>query len=339
MLTSPEFKLNQIMRAHEAQVDFKMKGRYQLTVHRNGEIVQQTPWFDNLILNQGLDYIGQYNNGTLTGTGPFDYAQVGTGTSTPAATQTQLDSFVASKTVNGASTFTNSGAPNYISTVVWNYTFVQGAVVGNMSEVGVGRLATTGGLFSRSRILDSSLNPTTITLTSIDQLTVSYALSIVPSLANVSSSVTLEGIAYPYTVYTTYASSGTGANVGAPYIGLPWFAPTMTTNATQGDVYGAGTPLSPTVLTDASVPGATSQANLSKDANSTYSYTVGTYTGIYTLSIGPSVGNLSGGIQCLRVQINIGQCPFYVLYYFTTPIPKINTKRLNLVMTCSWSNA
>lgn len=345
MLTSPEFKLNQLMDRDSvvlAETKIGVKGRYQLTVRRHGEVVQQTDWFDNLILNQGLDYIGLYNNGTITDSGPFQYAQVGTGTSTATATQTQLDALLNYTARSGTTpTWANSGSPNYILTVVFTYAFSQGAVVGNISEVGIGRLSTAGGLFSRARILDGSNNPTTITLTSIDQLTVSYALSVVPSLASVSSSVVLDGITYPYTAYTTAAGSGVGTIVGYPSIQYPWFGFTRSSPGSDyhGQVHAAGTPLSPTVLTDTSVPGSTGNALIYWDGNPVYSYTAGTYTGLLTFRVNPAQGNFAGGIQCILMDIRVGNANPQVLYYFSTPIPKLNTQRLTLVLSLTWSNA
>ena len=69
-----------------------LQGEYRLVINRQDGSQQDTGWFPNLILNQGLDRLG-------LGTNPYysiiRYAHVGSGTTAPAATQTGLVTFVA----------------------------------------------------------------------------------------------------------------------------------------------------------------------------------------------------------------------------------------------------
>ena len=109
-----------------------VRGEYRLVVNTpQGE--RDTGWFDNLILDQGLDFLGM-------DVYPVYYASIGTGTAPPDVSQTSLSAHTAYATVNnsGMSTVVNLGAPSYASQHTFSYTFAQGAVVGNMTEVGVG---------------------------------------------------------------------------------------------------------------------------------------------------------------------------------------------------------
>lgn len=331
-------------------IQCKLGGKYQLTVRRAGEIVQQTDWFDNLILDQGLNYLGLYSNGTLSSASPFEYAHVGTGTSAASASQTQLDSYVAGVAYLSSSTSSsNSGAPLYARTVVQNYAFAQGAVVGNISEVGIGRTLVTGNLSSRARVVDGGGNPTTISITAIDQLTVSYALTITRNLAQSSGSVVLDGVTYPYTMdwhdVTNNTPPGGGIVMPRPASTYPFLTPARTTSVTIAWYYQAGTALSPTIVTDTSIPGTPFNLTFSSGAQvtnqSSYTYVDGSFTGVYSFMADTSQANLSGGIQMIRIPINLtpSSVPFFqCVAHFTTPIPKTNVHQLRMYFTISWSN-
>lgn len=349
MLTSPEHKLTQIMEAlprAEINLGVKLQGRYGLTVRRHGEVVQELE-FDNLILNQGRDKLGTGSLGASVGI--TQYAQIGTGTSTPVATQTQLDAYTAG-VVNssGSQTYSNSGAPNYTWTQTYVYAFAQGAVVGNMSEVGVGWTQTNGNLFSRARILDGSLNPTTITLTSIDQLTISYSLTFVPVTTGVPGTVTLEGTPYTYTAYLTNAVNSGGGPL--TYLSVssnqPWggFAKNDLSQLALY-LFPAGTTVG-TPLTNTSLPpNSTGAQNINASSSgspSTYSYTAGSYACTTTMVVQPSAGNFVGGIQGFYAYLWLsvgggGTANYRIYFYFDTPIPKTNTKSFTIALTFSWA--
>jgi hypothetical protein len=164
---------------------FGIAGRYKLEVYRGGILIKQTPWFDNLITNAGLDYLGQTYSATAS--------RVGSGNTPPAYTDTKLVNEVASSgggsriggTIEG---FYNTDDPTlYYTYAVIRYQYAIGAVVGSIAEVGIG-LADP--LFSRSLIKDEDGNPTEITLTSADQLYVLYEHRLYASTAD--SAITFE---------------------------------------------------------------------------------------------------------------------------------------------------
>jgi hypothetical protein len=319
-----------------------IKGEFRLIVRRYGDIIHETPWFSNLILDQGMDYLGtmSLNPAATFPFGPCGYAHVGTGGSTPVATQTQLDTYVAGVKYSNTSSYLNSGAPNYVATNYQFYSFPLGSLVGTYKEVGISRTLANGSLFSRALIRNSKGQVAALTLTAVDQLTIAYGLTVVPILAPYNGTVNLEGANYSYQAYMTYLTNlGTSSGqlkMPNPSSATPFLG--FTVSGVQATVYGAGTPLSPTVLTDGPVPGATSQVDLSTLA-SYYQYTAGTYTARIQLDIFPVQGNLAGGIQCVmaRFCLTSPDNSYRVLYYFNNPVPKTNQKLLRLVFTTTWS--
>ena len=113
----------------------EFKGRYQLSVERDGEITQQTPWFDNLITDNGLDLIA---------TGYSVNCYVGSGTTPAEYTDMQLENYVAS--LGASFSHWSSGAglsetPQYRSHFR-RYRAGIGAISGQVSEVGIGPSST-----------------------------------------------------------------------------------------------------------------------------------------------------------------------------------------------------
>jgi hypothetical protein len=109
-------------------------------------------WFPNLILDQGLNQLGGIGATSQT----LQAAQVGTGTTDPAESQTALASYLVGTSTATSTTSGTSGSPYYYTFIRRTYRFSQGAAAGNLTEVGVGTQAATGGLFSRALILDGS---------------------------------------------------------------------------------------------------------------------------------------------------------------------------------------
>ena len=153
-------------------MSIKIAGYYQITILRaNGKIEIMTPFFDNLITNQGLD---------LMGTGFSAIMWAATGNTPPAVTDTGLSGSI----VGASSSWAETAKTSQLTTPPWYHettyanTFAVGAVVGAVSEVGIGsgNATTVTSIFSRSLIKDAYGNPITITLTSADQLQVIYKL-------------------------------------------------------------------------------------------------------------------------------------------------------------------
>lgn len=151
-------------------------------------------WFPNLITNAGLDYLGA--NGSYVG--DFYACGVGSGSTTPAFTNTALDAQVA-RTSNyiGAQGGTAPSAPYYgWRRIKWR--FATGTAAGNLSEVGVFSATTGGTMWSRALIVDGSGNPTTITVLSDETLDVTYELRLYPPTSDAAwgpLNFTIDGVA------------------------------------------------------------------------------------------------------------------------------------------------
>jgi hypothetical protein len=148
-------------------------------------------WFKNLITDNGLNSLG--NNSS-----PFEYIHVGTGSTPPAVTDTQMASFVAGVTSSVSQQEGNSPSAPWYGFSRKTRRFAAGLAAGNLAEVGVSSQETNGGLFSRALIVDSGGNPTTITVLGDESLDVTYELRIYAPADDISGSITLMGELYSW---------------------------------------------------------------------------------------------------------------------------------------------
>lgn len=299
-------------------------GEYRFVVTRPDGTQEDTGWFHNLILDQGLDRIGSAVSAPI-----FNYCRVGTGASTPVVTQVALDSQLAASAVNNqAASTTNDGSPLYRTTITYNFAFAQGAVVGNISEVGVGWSNVGNTLFSRALILDGNGQPVTITLVAIDQLTVYYRLRIAPPVTDATGTMMIGSTSYGYT--SRIASAASFASIvffltyGHDYIGGPGLSASSAYAA--GSTLGAITAANPT----GTGCGAPNNATVQPYVNGTFYRDT-----IWNWSI--STGNGTGGIQAILFAL--GPPYNYIKFQvrFDTPIPKTSTNVLTLTNRFSWA--
>ena len=144
------------------QINNSVGARFKLVARKASteEITRETEWFKNIVLDTGLNRMSE---GIW-----IDRVRVGSGNSTPVASQTQLDNTIASTT----STFGGSGSiskqtttsPYYVS-ATRTYRFAEGVAAGNISEVGCGWGAGLA-LWNRALVKDLNGDPTTITVLS-----------------------------------------------------------------------------------------------------------------------------------------------------------------------------
>jgi hypothetical protein len=174
-------------------LNISLSGQYRAEIKRGDGTIEELPWFDNLITDLGLNRLG--SDGSVQ---VINYVKVGTGTSTPVVTDTSLNAQVAQVSLNNY-TALNKGSPNYESEITITFIFAQGAVVGNITEVGIGWDTGTG-LFSRALFKDTNGDPVSITLTAIDQLTLYYKVKVFPNLNDVTGSFIVSGTTYNYTI-------------------------------------------------------------------------------------------------------------------------------------------
>jgi hypothetical protein len=304
----------------QERIDVKvgLSGRFKFDVRKpDGSIEELLPWFDNLITDGGLNRWG-------TGA-PFLNCQVGTGTNQPAVGDTALQTLLATTTTVAQISNTAQSAPPYYQTVILQYTFPQGGVIGNIAEVGVG---FPGGLWSRARIKDAGGVDTTITVVALDQLIVSYELRFNIPNVDVVTNQTIGGVS---TTITTRAANVTGATwVGGGQLaltvlnsssGFGSYGPTVST--TMGAYDGAigaitSTPTGTSVQSSVVTRGAYSNNSLFVDLTGTFSI---------------AQGNLAGGIDAVSLITYPGQWQMG----FVPPIVKVNTQVLTVPFRLSWA--
>ena len=149
------------------QINNSVGARFKLIARKASteEITRETEWFKNIVLDTGLN---QMSVGTW-----IDRVRVGSGNSTPVASQTQLDNTIASTNTvlsNGSISTQTTTSPYYVS-ATRTYRFAEGVAAGNISEVGCG-WGTGSALWNRALVKDLSGNPATITVLSDEFLDV-----------------------------------------------------------------------------------------------------------------------------------------------------------------------
>lgn len=295
-------------------------GRYRLTVRRDDEVIEQTPWFDNLIVNNGLDLLG-----TNTFNQSIIYAYVGTSSTAPDNTDTALGAQIAATNSNGlggSNTSNNTGSPYYFG---YKYVkrFAKGDAAGNLAEVGVGRNSAGDNLFSRALILDGAGNPTTLTITSIDVLDVEYEFRVYVEEGDVAWSETVNGTSYSGIIRPsnigriddlTYVYREYSSNLGAFW-----------SNGAIGGITG--------------VLGGDTEATEDSDIEPS-TYTAGNYYRDVVFSADTDDINLSGGVSAMATTEGFiygwDDGPVFQMS-FSPPIPKDNTKTFEFVLRFTWA--
>lgn len=168
----------------------ELAGRYTLRAIRpDGSERIVADWFENLVLDNGLNRIG---SGGIAST-----AVVGSGSTTPANGQITLTTLVASTSTLQADVKGTDLANNFC----YNrrtYRFAAGTAAGNLSEVGVGWASNN--LFSRALIKDIGGTPITITILSDEVLDLVYELRMYWPTTDATALINVGGTDYTVTV-------------------------------------------------------------------------------------------------------------------------------------------
>ena len=274
--------------------------------------------FDNLITNSGLDRLAMAGSNMLT------HFQVGTGTNAPETVDTILGNRRAGTETNFSHSSSYSGAPHYYTTVTYSAQFLAGTATGNLSEVGIGwgnsgTNMVSAILFSRALILDGLGNPTTITITASEVLTVYYYLRYYPNLTDVTGTINISGTNYNYICRPSEVNS---AGWGMLNKGLA-------TQSSFGGYTGA-------IGAITGLPSGTIGYHFTGSPLSSLgalTYTNGTYYRDLDVFLQINSVNLSGGIRSISgFNAQVGNFQIQ----FTPNIPKDSTKTLLLRIRVSW---
>jgi hypothetical protein len=288
----------------------RVSGRYKLVVRDAStmEITKELDWFDNLVLDSGLNRLG---TGAI-----INFAQVGTSNTAPAVGQTALSAYVAGTSDAQEAVGGNTGAPDYAKTYRYRFRFGVGVAAGNLSEVGVG-WAAVGSLFSRALLVDGLGAPTTITVLPTEVLDVWYELRTYPNQVDV---VTTNVAIGPNLHTVTIRPNLIGAN-GAVF--------------SSGDdprfgFYGhAGAAVySGAIVAMTSTPAGSLGGS---DSRVVASYSNNSLKRSIALTWGLAVGN--GSVQAAVVNECVGSYQIG----FSPPIPKTNLTTLTLSFEWTWA--
>lgn len=264
-------------------------------------------WFPNLITNAGLDGFGTVNLGSSY---LQQFCKVGTGTTTPAVTDTSLQNQIAStSTTLSQSTSINSSSPyNTNNTIVKR--FATGVAAGNLTEVGMGNSSTGGILWSRALILDNLGNPTTITILSTEILDVTYQLQLFPPLTDIPYTVSISAVSY------------TGV-IRAGNVTFDWRLENVSSSLSNGICY-TGTIGAITALPS----GALANTGTSTSTNA---YVSGSYnrSGTITFPTTAAIGTIASVVAYFNF------CEFQVS--LSPSIVKTNAQQLTLNFNITWS--
>lgn len=145
-------------------------GEFRVVVKRNGSVVKESDWNNNLLLDTFFSEIWITNIRAAVGTGSTPPSPTDTALASPLGGDSALSSSTGSASVSGDPV---NGFIYTTNTYVMSWT--QGAIVGNISEY-ILKDSYSNTVFVRALFKDSNGNPTTISVGASDQLEIWWRL-------------------------------------------------------------------------------------------------------------------------------------------------------------------
>lgn len=285
--------------------------------------------FDNLITNRGLDGYGYGDDRYL-----INNCYVGTGMALPSVNDVGLATPLASTSGVAETKTIAPTEPTWISTRINRYRFPVGAVVGNISEVGIGGEYY---FWSRARILDDFGNPSDITVLSNEYLDVIYTLRLHPNLNDIPFTFTLGDETYTGTArpQKIQDSGITGTSTLSVYGGI-----TPNSGLEINEVYNGGVL---GTLTQG-IQNYPSKLVVGPSSWAMQAYVPGSYVRKFDCTLGIDEGNFTEGIKALSVihrpignYGTIGQClRLESQIVLNKSIPKNNTNSVRITVQAKW---
>ena len=317
----------------------QVAGQYTIRKYKadTNELIQEVGPFDNLITNQGLNRVGTDDFG--------QYIFVGTGTATPAVSDTGLNSYLNytgsfAPSLNWNPAILRGGSPDYWVQGAGTWRFATGAATGTLTEVGIGWFvgsADAAGhrVASRALIVDSGGSPISITVLADEYLDVTYSLRYYPYVGSgVVQTVTISGVTYTFTTRALGVESLNYCSVSA--VGSQrWGTAAIYTGSAPG------TPPALDAITAMSMLNQGAAAQLSVGNNS---YVGASLSRSCTISGSLGQGNLAYGIRAIVTNPANTSGGFQTAFInssfqstISPAIPKDNTKILQFGASVSWS--
>lgn len=309
----------------------QVAGQYTIRKYKadTNELIQEVGPFDNLITNQGLNRVGTGAFGT--------HVFVGTGTATPAVTDTQLGTYL--NYTGSFSSWWNSGilqggSPDYWVQGAGTWRFAAGTATGTITEVGIGwftgaATAANHRVSSRALIVDSGGSPISITVLADEYLDVTYSLRYYPYVgSDVVQTVVISGVNYTFTTRAIWVVAPTYCSVDAT-ARMKWAGSTEVRTGTA-----AGTPPALADITDSGMLNSGAGAFLGTTANT---YVDSSLVISAVFSAGLTVANLAYGIRGMITRTADSFINSAFQSTISPAIPKDSTKILQFGASVSWS--
>lgn len=299
----------------------ELSGRYKLVVRKLSDIDESVKEleFPNIITDIGLDRwgVGAIGNRCM----------IGSGNATPSVSDTGLGAQLAVTTNRREPTnWLSFSVEERWTEVTVYYRFTPGVVLNSIAEVGIGWDA---GIWSRALIRDGGGNPTTIQLLADEVLDVYYTLRMQFPAADVTGSITLDGVDYDWVLRPA------GINTNPSYNHI-WFISSYGGNDPGYSAFGfSGNPItnvntSPTIGAFASEKTIVPYVSGSKKQRITYKADLDTAN--FPIK---SVVARPTGSQYATVEWQLG---FYQ-GGVSVGVPKTSIKRFSLTFDFSWDRA
>lgn len=295
------------------QTGGKVSGVYGIKVLRNAgtdkEHLEDFGESPNMLLD---GFFERFASGDLAATGWYMF--VGSGTTPAEATQTQLVSQVGNYVSMSVGVNDNAKVGNdYIASSTGVAEWAIGAIVGNISEVGIRLGARIGStLDSRALIVDSQGAPTTITVTAEDKLVVSYTLKYIIPIQPHASVVDIGSVSTTCTTEMLEVLIKETSGVEAAFATFKYGA--VGTSSSQEIINNPEALLVGVNPNSAAVNYTVMAANKKRTS----------------FFLGVNNGNEAGGIKYVGLPGNFRSNRYFMGVHFDPPIPKDNTKTLTL---------
>lgn len=314
-----------------------VSGRYKfIRYDEKMNVKEETPWSDNIIVNQGLDAM---MGGTVI-TSMNTYCQVGSGTTAPLPGNTALQALVASSVSieEGIGVLQTATNPKYVK-YQYRYRFAQGAAAGNLSEVAIRANQSPNPLISRALIKDISGNPTSVTVLSDEYLDVVWEFFFLPPTSSGSFNMFIDGVstAFNFSMAPLKMNSASDWGVGVHSTSIsnggrvPVLIPEV--NA-AGKSLGKRDGASLAALTATTCAGTdTSPVGLFTTFVQS-SYVAGSFTRNFTFKMPLNNGNHANGLNSFMFSLTVAHFQFLL----TAPVLKVATKTFEITFTVTLAN-
>lgn len=273
---------------------------------------RSTGWFDNLILDQGLNVMGT--------NGPMNFCRVGTSGAAVNVLQTALGAQIASTGTTQSSLYAWDTVGNEYGYHRKVFRFGAGVATGTLREVGVGKAASSE-LFSRALIADGGGTPTPFVVGAAEILDVIYEIRYYPKITDTVTVINVNGIDYTFTIRPENADFTFARESDVSFL---WSTSGMGGGGSTG-CYAATSD-----ITFNDYLSALSGLSVVSNGAVISAYVSGSYERIRSWNFGPNNG--SSALYAFRFPTPCGEWKMRV----TPPLPKSATNSLTIAIKMSW---